>query len=197
MMQWWQRLDKSISLNPQPNRFMQLATVQNDGSPANRTVVYRGRNNDHDILMISDARSQKFSQLLVNPKAEICWYFYDSREQFRFSGEIHCLLPNEGNDQDKDELLRIWQNLSSNAQKQYEWPNPGIPISSDEELKQIANNALSTDDHPNSNPPLHFCVLKMHVMSIDYLQLANPIHKHIQYDYDKSTKEWQGCLLTP
>ena len=41
-----------------------------------------------DLMFCSDVRTGKVDQLRVNDAAEACWYFEDSREQFRLSGTL-------------------------------------------------------------------------------------------------------------
>ncbi|MFM7425627.1 MAG: pyridoxamine 5'-phosphate oxidase family protein, partial [Elainella sp.] len=70
-------------------RYFQLATVQHDGKPANRTVVFRGfLEPGNRLKLIADRRSQKIDQLAHQPWAEVCWYFPKTREQFRLSGTM-------------------------------------------------------------------------------------------------------------
>jgi hypothetical protein len=67
--------------------YIQLATIRPDGTPANRTVVFRGFLERPDrLLCASDARGDKVGQLHRNPAVELCWYFPRSREQFRLRG---------------------------------------------------------------------------------------------------------------
>ena len=68
-------------------RYAQLATIREDGRPANRTVVFRGFVEETDLLIFTaDDRSRKVEQVERAPWAEACWYFPDSREQFRLLG---------------------------------------------------------------------------------------------------------------
>ncbi|MFM7406931.1 MAG: pyridoxamine 5'-phosphate oxidase family protein, partial [Cuspidothrix sp.] len=66
------------------SRYVQLATVGENGLPANRTIVFRGFLEDtNQLKFITDIRSQKAEQISKQPAAEICWYFPNTREQFR------------------------------------------------------------------------------------------------------------------
>jgi PPOX class probable FMN-dependent enzyme len=70
-------------------RYFQLATVRADSRPANRTVVFRGFLEDTDQLkIITDSRSQKADQIDHLSWGEACWYFPNTREQFRFAGQL-------------------------------------------------------------------------------------------------------------
>ena len=56
-----------------------------------RTVVFRGFGGDNDdprLRVSTDCRSEKVAELGDNDRAELCWYFSDTREQ---AGQI-CVL---------------------------------------------------------------------------------------------------------
>ncbi|KAA8516196.1 hypothetical protein F0562_019375 [Nyssa sinensis] len=72
--------------------FFQLATIGSNGGPSNRTVVFRGfQENSDKILIHTDCRTRKIDDLKHCPVAEICWYFTDSWEQFRINGRIDII----------------------------------------------------------------------------------------------------------
>lgn len=84
---WIRTLQRAVKNNEKNfyGRWMQLATIREDGRPANRTVVYRGllEENSPDIKIVTDARSAKIHQTATNDWAEICWCF-----------EVHgCVTP--------------------------------------------------------------------------------------------------------
>ena len=65
-------------------RYVQIATVREDGRPANRTVVFRGFLWETEKLtFVTDSRSCKVQEVAKNPWCELAWYFPDSREQYR------------------------------------------------------------------------------------------------------------------
>ena len=118
-------------------RAVQLATVTGDGLPAVRTVVFRGwmQNpigdaghpddtiaKDVHLKFITDLRSSKMSESKV---AEACWYFTETREQFRLRGEL-MMVTHESTDA---RLIRqrngLWKSISDSARAQFSWPTPG------------------------------------------------------------------------
>lgn len=113
--------------------FFHLATVGCNGRPSNRTVVYRGFQDDGDKIQINtDYRSRKIEELKHCPFAEICWYFTDSWEQFRINGKIDII---DGTNTDPLKLQqreKSWFSSSLKSRLQYLGPNPGLP-SLDEE----------------------------------------------------------------
>nr|WP_265264241.1 pyridoxamine 5'-phosphate oxidase family protein [Spirulina subsalsa] len=91
---WRSPLSHALHRNrSQPfSRYLQLATITPDGYPANRTVVFRGFTPQGNALkIITDSRSEKFQQLHHSPWGEICWYFSQTREQFRLFGSNEAL----------------------------------------------------------------------------------------------------------
>ena len=44
-----------------------------------------------DLMFCTHARSAKVHELGVRPTSELCWYFTETREQFRLSGTM-CVV---------------------------------------------------------------------------------------------------------
>ena len=141
------------------SRYFQLATIRHDGSPANRTVVFRGFGLNDEIQLISDTRSRKISELKQKKNAAICWYFSNTREQFRISGFVKTEKNRES-----DLAQELWQKISEQARSQFYWPEPGQKL---EELGQD----FSGIDVNSSTPPEEFCVLRFIPTEVDYLLL--------------------------
>ena len=93
---WRPSLDLALHRNrSRPEmRLVQLATVRPDGRPAIRTVVFRGFLDDpRKLAFATDSRSAKRAEIEANPRGEICWYFPETREQFRVSGMLALIGP--------------------------------------------------------------------------------------------------------
>ncbi|XP_065860138.1 pyridoxine/pyridoxamine 5'-phosphate oxidase 2 isoform X2 [Euphorbia lathyris] len=91
---WKQLLLSALESNSRlkHSTFFQLATVGSDGRPSNRTVVFRGfEENTGKIQINTDYRTRKIDELKQCPFAEICWYFTDSWEQFRINGRVDII----------------------------------------------------------------------------------------------------------
>ncbi len=145
------------------SRYFQLATVRSDGTPANRTVVFRGFLEDTDKLkIITDARSEKITEIKNQSWVEICWYFTNSREQFRIAGNIIIIDANHQQSQLQKARESTWQGLSDNARIQFNWAHPGEPT----------NPEAFSPPQPDSQKPLdNFCLLLLEPVKVDYLQL--------------------------
>lgn len=129
---WVGLLQKSVKKNGRDptNKFLSLATVGEDGSPANRYVVYRGLLNQSStvIKLITDRRSQKVNQIGSLPFSQIAWYMRQSREQYRISGIIQIITSEASDPVLSRERVETWNSLSDNARSQFFWPCPGEPL---------------------------------------------------------------------
>lgn len=76
--------------NDPPFITFQFATVDAEGFPHVRTLVYRGflfeDRNSNVLTCVTDKRTNKYKELLVNDKFEAVFYFPKIRKQFRFRG---------------------------------------------------------------------------------------------------------------
>ncbi len=163
---WRSYLARALQKNhSQPHcRYFQLATVQADGYPANRTVVFRGFLEDSNKLkIITDTRSEKISQIYHQPRGEVCWYFTVTREQFRLAGEL--ILVDDKHPDRKLQAARYstWQEISDNARSQFTWADPGEPKT------HIKN--FSTPIIDKTKPLNNFSLLLLNPIKVDYLQL--------------------------
>ena len=168
------------------SRYFQLATVRSDGTPANRTMVFRGFLEDSNKLkIITDTRSEKITEINDRQAGEICWYFTNTREQFRIAGNITII---DINHQDS-ELLRArestWQELSDNARIQFAWAHPGKPT----------NPEAFSPPQPDENKPLdNFCLLLFEPVKVDYLRLRGSQNRTL---YVRNEAGWDVKEVNP
>ncbi|MEJ7639323.1 MAG: pyridoxamine 5'-phosphate oxidase family protein, partial [Singulisphaera sp.] len=107
-------------------RYVQLATIREDRRPANRTVVFRGFVEETDLLIFTaDDRSRKVEQVERAPWAEACWYFPDSREQFRLLGRSSVVRADHPDRSLAEARIAAWRSLSDAARLTFAWPEPG------------------------------------------------------------------------
>ena len=113
------------------SRYPQLATVRPNGRPANRTVVFRNFIPETNCLtFVTDSRSEKVQHLTENPAAELCWYFTQTREQFRLSGDIQIITEVATDAVCCQIRQQAWEAMSDKARQQFAWPHPGKPRAS-------------------------------------------------------------------
>ncbi|NWF57852.1 MAG: pyridoxamine 5'-phosphate oxidase family protein [Fischerella sp.] len=171
-------------------RYLQLATVRANGRPANRTVVFRGFLEDtNQLKFITDTRSEKADQIQQQPWAEVCWYFPNTREQFRISG---CLtLVNSDNSHPVLQQARnnTWQELSDAARLQFAWPYPGKP--------RVEEQTAFAPPQPDPIQPLpNFCLLLLDPIQVDHLELRGEPQNRWLYCYDDQ-EGWSSQTINP
>ncbi|MEC4802660.1 MAG: pyridoxamine 5'-phosphate oxidase family protein [Jaaginema sp. PMC 1079.18] len=189
---WRSLLARALHRNrSQPqSRYFQLATVQADGKPANRTVVFRGFATASDRLkIISDRRSQKIEQIQQQPWGEICWYFSQSREQFRFAGTLNLVTEGDRDSEFYAERRLTWQNLSDTARLQFAWPPP--------KEARSPNPGDFEPSPPSPATPLdNFCLLLLNPHSVDYLNLrGEPQNRHLYWQ--DNSQIWRSREVNP
>ncbi|KAL5219402.1 hypothetical protein ABZP36_020086 [Zizania latifolia] len=152
---WRSLLHRALDANAhlKHSTLFQLATVGRGGSPANRTVVFRGVHEQCDKIQINtDARNNKIGEIRNCPFGEICWYFTDTWEQFRISGSIDVIDSSNPEPAKLQVRAEAWFGSSVKSRLQYLGPCPGVPIPDDDLVK---------DAHldPSAGPVDAFCLL--------------------------------------
>ncbi len=152
-------------------RYLQLATVAADGSPRNRTIVFRGFAEDsYDLLAVTDTRNEKVGEILTDARVELCWYFPVTREQFRIRALATILDSSET--RLHEQRINLWQSLSDAASEQFFWAHPGEAV------------GLSSAHPVTETPPEHFVGLKFSPTHVDRLSLRHPQtrSRHVRRD---------------
>ena len=158
-------------------RYLQLATVRATGRPANRTVVFRGFLADtNQLKFITDIRSQKAEEINLYPWGEICWYFPQTREQFRIAGQLILVGPDYPEAQLCSSRLTAWQELSEAARSQFAWPHPG-----DDKAPAGAFDSAAPD---LLEPLPNFCLLLLEPETVDLLELRGEPQNRSLYRRD-------------
>lgn len=183
------------------SKFMQLATLTTDGNPAVRTIVFRGWhplpplnvNDSPAIMTCTDTRSQKISQLNRHPYAELCWYFQQSRQQFRITGSVKVITGQESDMELLQTRIKVWKGLSPSARLQFSYPTPGEPRDSN------GNNDLFNPSVPDDLIPVEeFTLLLIQASRVDFVDLR--ANQRIQFtkssDGDNNDK-WTEYDINP
>ncbi|XP_073278769.1 pyridoxine/pyridoxamine 5'-phosphate oxidase 2-like isoform X2 [Primulina huaijiensis] len=175
---WKQLLLNSIQSNSHLNHssYLQIATVASNGRPSNRTVVFRGFQDDgHKIQINTDSRTRKIDDLKHCPFAEICWYFTNTWEQFRIGGQVDVI---DGTNSDPVKLQfpfnlyakqreRSWFACSLKSRMQYLAPAPRILFASEQQPTETPTLDSSM------SPVGVFCLLVLNPGQVDYLNLKS------------------------
>ena len=187
---WQHLLAFSQANNPAPhNCFAQLATLQGgqEPRPAVRTVAVRFFLDDGRLLISTDMRSEKVAELAVNSNCELCWYFTETREQFRISGRAHVVSADDARCEAKLEgaMQRTWDERSAAAQQSYTWPEP----------KRRLDEAVLYERKQPEQIPANFALLLIDVVSVDYLNIAS--HPHQRVAFSKLGGQWMPRAINP
>jgi pyridoxamine 5'-phosphate oxidase len=173
-------------------RYAQLATVQPNGRPANRTIVFRGFLDDqtNQLKFVTDSRSEKVDQIRSQPWGELCWYFPNTREQFRLLGQL-TLVSADYPDPGLNQARQLqWQELSEGGRSQFLWANPGQP-------RQAADWAELPTPDP-LNPPPNFCLLLLKPMQVDHLELrGEPQNRYRYLQTEDAEADWMVQEINP
>ncbi|MEH2135818.1 Npun_F5749 family FMN-dependent PPOX-type flavoprotein [Nostoc sp.] len=171
-------------------RYLQLATVQPNGRPANRTLVFRGFLEDtNQLRFITDIRSAKADQIQQQPWAEICWYFPNTREQFRITGDLTLVSSDDSHQNLHPARTAIWQELSDAARLQFAWPHPGKP--------RVQTPEAFAPPAPDPVQPVpNFCLLLLDPVQVDHLELRGEPQNRRFYRHDEN-QEWSCEEINP
>ena len=170
-------------------RYVQLATIREDGRPANRTVVFRGFVEKTDLLIFTaDDRSRKVEEAGRSPWAEACWYFPDSREQFRLLGRLSVVQDGHPDPELAEARLDTWRALSDAARLTFEWPDPGAPRA------DAARFEVEPPDPEHPSP--HFCLLLLAPVEVDHLELRGAAQDRWSYTSSDGTN-WVVRAINP
>ncbi len=171
------------------SRYVQLATVRENGFPANRTVVFRGFLDDtNQLKFITNIRSEKAEQIAKQPAAEICWYFPNTREQFRITGKLTLVTANSHLNL-QPARIKMWQELSDAARLQFVWPDSG--------KARVTTPEAFTPPAPDTIQPVeNFCLLLLEPTKVDHLELRGEPQNRWVYCYNEN-QEWLTEAINP
>jgi PPOX class probable FMN-dependent enzyme len=157
--------------------YIQIATVDANGLPRCRTVVFRGfleqdSSGRSAMKMITNAQSDKVQQVAHCPHSEMVWWFPKSSEQYRIAGELQLIGPDHSDSEMLDARKQMWGNLSDPAREQFWWNPPG-PYHPQPELPAGGRDTAGKVLHP----PETFLMMLLWPSRVDYLRLTDNYHQ--------------------
>jgi pyridoxamine 5'-phosphate oxidase len=166
------------------SKFVQAATVRQDGRPANRTLTFRFFLNDSRLLFTTDIRTEKATQLDANPWVELCWYFVESRVQVRLLGTMRLL---EGLEDEELVLARdrTWRERTEESRQSFTWPAAGLLLSAPPAFSESAP-AL---------PPATFGVLLFTSERVEILDISCQPHAREVHAFEFGA--WSSTRINP
>ncbi len=159
-----------------PWRNLALGTVGLDGAPQVRTVVLR-RFSGSALDVHTDTRSAKYAELRANPAATLHGWDAASSIQLRASGPAR-LHVGDGVAEES------WAGLREQTRATYRvQPGPGT------ELKGPENPDADATD---AEAKLVFCVIRLEIRKLDWLQLAKGGHQRARFTWAEGAvmAEW-------
>lgn len=165
------------------SRFVQVATVRQDGRPANRTMTFRFFFEEDCLLFTADARTEKMAELSRSPWAELCWYFTETRTQVRLLGTMRPARP-----QDESTLRarsRTWAERSDESRQSFTWPPAGDPLAPPPAFSAPAPSV----------PPENFSVLLFSPERVEALDLGS--QPHARELHSLSDGVWMATRINP
>jgi pyridoxamine 5'-phosphate oxidase len=211
VMPWKSKIAISIqkSKKVRGGNYVQIATVDGGGLPHCRTVVFRGfmdlpaspaTSSQSEtplkvaMKMITDARSEKASQIKNSPACEMVYWFGKTSEQYRISGKLMLI----SDEDDSKELLiarkQQWGNMSDSAREQFYWQPPGPYSQSITEEHKLPAGGRSDVDGTVLEPPKSFLLMLLVPEKIKYLRLTN---NFAQMDTITESGEWVSLRINP
>mmetsp|Transcript_16681 Transcript_16681/g.38505 ORF Transcript_16681/g.38505 Transcript_16681/m.38505 type:complete len:265 (-) Transcript_16681:144-938(-) len=205
---WIELLGVSISKSRKirGSNYVQISTVNTDGEPRCRTVVFRGflnianfpeqhsmssQNGGHFegkpcvMKMCTDLRSKKIEEVAHQPISEMVWWFPKSSEQYRIRGPL--LLVGDDDDDRNLQIARkeLWGNLSDSARESF----------LDEE--SVPSVGGRDQDGKVVPVPSTFLLMLLNPMYVDYLRLTGAQYRQIDQRKNTSQSTWSSKRVKP
>lgn len=198
---WQSMLDVSIrkSRKTRGGNYVQIATVDSNGSPRCRTVVFRGllkiASDSSELVamkMITDARSEKVAQINNHSAAcEMVWWFGQSSEQYRFAGNLSLVSSLTSDAQLLRARLDQWKNLTDPAREQFYWEPPGKSFSGSPTVPLGGRN----NEGNILPPPENFLLMLLTPREVKFLRLKDNFA--LSHSYDSEAKSWISTRVNP
>tara|TARA_B100000989_G_scaffold183686_1_gene138260 strand:+ start:435 stop:1010 length:576 start_codon:yes stop_codon:yes gene_type:complete len=171
-------LRKAACRKKHPFKNVVLTTVK-EQTPHSRWVVFRKLTLEKNLLVYTDARSEKIKNLRKNPNCGLL--FYNNRQglQIYFSAvsTIH----------QKNELTKkYWQGIVGKSSENYTSVNPPGSL-----INNIAKGH-KTDKDLNDK---HFSIIELKPVNMMILQLSRD--GHIRVNFAKINNDWKGSFIVP
>jgi pyridoxamine 5'-phosphate oxidase len=190
---WRSPLDRALDRNQSLPyaRYAQLATIDRDLRPHNRTLVFRGWLEPmSQMQFVTDVRSSKAVNLLAGAStwAEVCWYFPETREQFRLNGTLRLVTAECTVTNDCKARQQVWEQMSDAGRIQFDWGMPGADRSADPK----AFDPPPPDPH---QPSQNFGLLLLEAIKVVHLELRRDPQNC--YSYELIDGQWQVRSINP
>lgn len=156
-----------------PFRYFCLSTFGED-YPESRTVVLRDVAAKNELIIFTDTRSSKISQLRCNPNTSALFYHPKKLLQLKINGTLELILSG-------DEYENYKSRVQGNSIKDYLTSQP-------------PGSKIKQPDEVTYQEKMYFALLKLVPHEVEILQLKRP--NHIRCRFEK-VDNWKGKFITP
>ena len=132
-------------------------------------------------------------------RAEMAWYFPETREQFRVSGTLTRATATATRD-DEDSLeserarVALWRRMRRGARGQFLWPTPGGARAKTESGTRDPHDVDESDARLNDDVAgEHFALVAMRATRVDHLRLK--LNERVVYE--EMEGEWTATRVNP
>ncbi|MBQ4819041.1 pyridoxamine 5'-phosphate oxidase family protein [Aquimarina sp. MMG016] len=159
-----------------PFRYFTLATSDFNNIPRLRTVVLRNVDDDLNMMVYTDERSKKISNIQANNRVSLL--FLDQQRLLQISIRAKAEIIT-----DHQVIHKIWEQIPEKSKKDYTTElSPGKEIKNPEDVDYLEGKHF-------------FSAIKITPIRIEYLRLKRPIHTRVIFK--KELGEWKGTYLVP
>jgi PPOX class probable FMN-dependent enzyme len=203
---WRKRIETSIarSRKIKGGNYVQIATVDENGHPRCRTVVFRGfvafphgiegmQASSDALKMITDGRSEKVEQVSLRSSCELVWWFSQSSEQYRITGDLYLVSASETNADLLAQRKQQWGNLSDPAREQFYWSRPGVGFDGTPEVPKGGRDA----EGKVLPPPETFLLVLLLPKQVKYLRLSDNLALVDEVSNEAGATKWSVQRVNP
>lgn len=182
-------LATAATTEPNDPDAMALATVDQDGLPDCRMVLFKGRQGA-GITFFTNLESGKGGQLKAHPRAALCFHWKSQRRQIRFRGSV-----SEVSAQSADAYFASRARASRIGARASEQSRP---LASRELLKQRVAEIERQFPEPSAVPrPDNWSGFRLEPVMVEFWQDgAHRLHDRVRYTRD-SADSWSAQRLYP
>jgi pyridoxine/pyridoxamine 5'-phosphate oxidase len=171
-------LKKGPTAKRHPFRFVVLSTAKH-GSVSSRWVVFRKFTEDLKLLIYTDGRSEKCTELKDNPNASLLFYHDRHKLQIRIDAKVSL--------HQQDELTaKYWPGVKGSK------PNDYLTVLAPG--GKISDKAKGYEHDPELDDQ-YFTILEFDPQKIEVLQLNGD--RHLRAEFKKNQENWHSSFLVP
>jgi pyridoxamine 5'-phosphate oxidase len=174
LAQAWLFWSRAVEDRHSPFHTPTIANVGVDGFPRLRTMVLREADPVARLIRFhTDVRSQKAEDIKLNPRVAVMGYDAKAKVQIRLEGRASVHHHDEISHQ-------AWTHSKTMSQVCY-----GVSPASGSLIE--AGNAYSLPNTPEllSVSEANFCVVRIHINTLEWLYLAREGHRRLRCTYDE------------